>query len=164
MLIFFKCSSSVQRLFHVKVFWASVFLIWTVSTVAMGRILELVSWFLCYGPYKKMISLLWQNRQCYSQLPRDAKALFIKAEPSRTTGKGRGKCETRKPLKDVKVEASLPKEKASSISEIFKTFRMGFVRLNGILFTRTRYVLYLKKISAIWTHHNQVMTLYCYHL
>ncbi|OIS97991.1 PREDICTED: protein SMG7-like [Nicotiana attenuata] len=90
-----------------------------------------------------------KNRQCYSQLPRDAKALFIKAEPSRTTGKGRGKCETRKPLKDVKVEASLPKEKASSISEIFKTFRMGFVRLNGILFTRTSLETFEEVLSSV---------------
>lgn len=70
----------------------------------------------------------------------DAKASSTKVTPSRTTGRGRGKYETRPSLKDGKVEASLPKEKALSTSEIFKTFSTGYVRLNGILFTRTRYV------------------------
>ncbi|PHU05765.1 Protein SMG7 [Capsicum chinense] len=78
-----------------------------------------------------------KNRLCYSQLPGDAKASAIKAAPSRTTGKGRGKYEMRQSLKDEKVEASISKENTSNISEIFKTFSTGFVRLNGILFTRT---------------------------
>ncbi|CAN4118646.1 unnamed protein product [Withania somnifera] len=60
-----------------------------------------------------------KNRQSYSQLAGDAKVSSIKAAPSRTTGKGRGKGEMR------------------HISEIFQTFSTGFVRLNGILFTRT---------------------------
>ncbi|XP_055809262.1 nonsense-mediated mRNA decay factor SMG7-like [Solanum dulcamara] len=90
-----------------------------------------------------------KNRQCYSQLPGDAKASFIKAAPSRTTGKGRDKYETRQSLKDGKVEASLAKEKASSISEIFKTFSTGYVRLNGILFTRTSLETFDEVLSMV---------------
>ncbi|CAL5356601.1 unnamed protein product [Camellia sinensis] len=76
------------------------------------------------------------NRQNYSQLFGDAKA-SVKMPPARMTGKGRGKGkgETRVP-KDDRVEASLVKEKAS-LPEIFKAFSICFVRLNGILFTRT---------------------------
>ncbi|CAN4109309.1 unnamed protein product [Withania somnifera] len=90
-----------------------------------------------------------KNRQCYSQLPGDAKVSSIKAAPSRTAGKGRGKCETRQSLKDEKVEASLPKEKAPSICEIFKTFSTGFVRLNGILFTRTSLETFEEVLSMV---------------
>ncbi|KAF5938147.1 hypothetical protein HYC85_025653 [Camellia sinensis] len=77
-----------------------------------------------------------KNRQNYSQLFGDAKA-SVKMPPARMTGKGRGKGkgETRVP-KDDRVEASLVKEKAS-LPEIFKAFSIRFVRLNGILFTRT---------------------------
>lgn len=80
---------------------------------------------------------VWQNRQSYSQLLGDAKA-SIKTPPVRMSRKGRGKGETRVP-KDNKMEASLVKERASSIPETFKAFSIRFVRLNGILFTRTRY-------------------------
>ncbi|KAL3357386.1 hypothetical protein AABB24_017875 [Solanum stoloniferum] len=90
-----------------------------------------------------------KNRQFFSQLPGDAKASSIKVTPSRTTGKGRGKYETRPSLKDGKVEASLPKEKASSTSEIFKTFSTGYVRLNGILFTRTSLETFDEVLSMV---------------
>ncbi|KAK4345918.1 hypothetical protein RND71_036094 [Anisodus tanguticus] len=92
-----------------------------------------------------------KNRQCYSQLPGDAKALSVKAAPSRPTGKGRGKSEMRQSLKDDKVVASLPKEKASGISEIFKTFSTGFIRLNGILFTRTSLETFEEVLSLVKT-------------
>ncbi|XP_033509310.1 nonsense-mediated mRNA decay factor SMG7-like isoform X1 [Nicotiana tomentosiformis] len=78
-----------------------------------------------------------KNRQCYSQLVGDTKASSTKAVRPRTTGKGRSKGETRHPLKDGRVEASSVQEKGSSMSDIFKTFSTRFVRLNGILFTRT---------------------------
>ncbi|XP_060208735.1 nonsense-mediated mRNA decay factor SMG7-like [Lycium barbarum] len=78
-----------------------------------------------------------KNRQFYTQLLGDTKASSTKPLPPRTTGKGRGKGETRQPMKDDKVEAISVQEKASSMSDIFKTFSTRFVRLNGILFTRT---------------------------
>lgn len=83
--------------------------------------------------------IFWQNRQCYTQMLGDPKASSTKAVPPRMTGKGRGRGETRQPMKDDKVEAISVQEKASSMPDIFKTFTMRFVRLNGILFTRTRF-------------------------
>ncbi|GFY84661.1 telomerase activating protein Est1 [Actinidia rufa] len=76
-----------------------------------------------------------KNRQSYSQLLGDAKA-SVKMAPARVIGKGRGKGETRVP-KDNRVEASFAKERVSSIPETFKAFNIRFVRINGILFTRT---------------------------
>ncbi|KAL6959251.1 hypothetical protein U1Q18_041153 [Sarracenia purpurea var. burkii] len=76
-----------------------------------------------------------KNRQSYSQLLGDAKAP-VQKNPVRMAGKGRGKGETKVP-KDNRVEASVVKERASSIPETFKAFNIRFVRLNGILFTRT---------------------------
>lgn len=78
-----------------------------------------------------------KNRQSYSQLLGDSKAATTKKAPVRMTGKGRGKGEPRPPLKDRKVETSLVEERASNITETFKAFCTRFVRLNGILFTRT---------------------------
>ncbi|KAK4359640.1 hypothetical protein RND71_021869 [Anisodus tanguticus] len=78
-----------------------------------------------------------KNRQCYTQLLGDTKASSTKAVPPRATGKGRGKGETWQPMKDDKVEAMSVQEKDSSMSDIFKIFTTRFVRLNGILFTRT---------------------------
>lgn len=57
----------------------------------------------------------------------------------RTPGKGRGKGGAVRPLKDDKTDASFVKESQSSISDTFKAFSIRFVRLNGVLFTRTRY-------------------------
>ncbi|CAN4075408.1 unnamed protein product [Withania somnifera] len=78
-----------------------------------------------------------KNRQCYTQLLGNTKASSTKAVPPCMTGKGRGKGETRQLMKDDKVEAISVHEKASSMSDIFKTFTTRYVRLNGILFTRT---------------------------
>lgn len=57
----------------------------------------------------------------------------------RMTAKGRGKGEAKLPSKDSNMETSIVKGTASSIHETYKTFCIRFVRLNGILFTRTRY-------------------------
>ncbi|KAI7980681.1 Protein SMG7 [Camellia lanceoleosa] len=76
-----------------------------------------------------------KNRQSYSQLLGDVKA-SVKKTPVRMTGKRRQKGDTRFP-KDNRVEASFVKERSSSIHETLKAFNIRFVRLNGILFTRT---------------------------
>ncbi|KAA8517266.1 hypothetical protein F0562_017559 [Nyssa sinensis] len=78
-----------------------------------------------------------KNRQSYYQLLGDAKAASVKTAPARITGKGRRKGETRFPLKETRVEATLVKERSSSMPETFKAFSVRFVRLNGVLFTRT---------------------------
>ncbi|KAL5720081.1 hypothetical protein ACHQM5_012784 [Ranunculus cassubicifolius] len=78
-----------------------------------------------------------KNRQSYTQLPGDSKASSVKPVPARKTVKGRGKGELAHAPEDSKVEATPTKESTPSILEIFKAFCIRFVRLNGILFTRT---------------------------
>ncbi|KAJ8641272.1 hypothetical protein MRB53_017966 [Persea americana] len=78
-----------------------------------------------------------KNRQSYFQLPRDAKVSSTKAVSGRTNGRLRGRGETRNLAKDVTVESSSVKERAFCIQEIYEAFCVRFVRLNGILFTRT---------------------------
>lgn len=65
----------------------------------------------------------------------------MKAAPSRMPGYRRGKGETRTSIKDNKVEGSSAKKRASGVADLLKAFITRFVRLNGILFTRTRSVL-----------------------
>ncbi|CAH9127574.1 unnamed protein product [Cuscuta epithymum] len=77
-----------------------------------------------------------KNRQNYSQLLGDAKS-SVKAAPARVAGKGRGKVDTRLSQKEERPETHALKDKASSVSDVFKVFSTRFVRLNGILFTRT---------------------------
>lgn len=88
---------------------------------------------------ENLIIAFEKNRQSYSQLLGDAKAAApVKSTPVRMSGKGRGKGETRVSIKDNKiVEASLVKDTASSLPETSKAFNIRFVRLNGVLFTRT---------------------------
>ncbi|XP_058205654.1 nonsense-mediated mRNA decay factor SMG7-like [Rhododendron vialii] len=76
-----------------------------------------------------------KNRQSYSQLPGNAKA-SVKIVPTRMTAKRRGKGDT-SVQKDSRAEANLVKERASSVPVTFKAFSIRFVRLNGILFSRT---------------------------
>lgn len=82
--------------------------------------------------------LCLQNRQSYSQLLGDVKTSPIKIRQVRNTGRGRGKDDNKPTTKDVKVDTALIKEKSRSMAEILKSFCTLFVRLNGILFTRTR--------------------------
>lgn len=76
-----------------------------------------------------------QNRQSYSQLHVDSKASSV-----RTRGRGRGKGEPGVRSKEPITDTTPDVEKATEIRQVFKAFRVRFVRLNGILFTRTRYV------------------------
>lgn len=80
----------------------------------------------------------FQNRHNYSQLPGNVKIPF--KEPAvRLSGKGRWKLEAKLASKDANMEPNPAKEKASGLQDIFKSFCIRFVRLNGILFTCTRY-------------------------
>ncbi|XP_057983080.1 nonsense-mediated mRNA decay factor SMG7-like [Malania oleifera] len=78
-----------------------------------------------------------KNRQSYSQLHSEVKSSPVKSAPIRMTGKARGKVGAKLPFKENKTEASSIEERSSSTSETFKAFSIRFVRLNGILFTRT---------------------------
>lgn len=60
----------------------------------------------------------------------------------RLTGKGRGKGDAKFASKDTNSEGSQVKERASTLPETYKSFCIRFVRLNGILFTRTRYFIW----------------------
>uniref|UniRef100_A0A2P2LEU7 Uncharacterized protein MANES_02G139200 n=1 Tax=Rhizophora mucronata TaxID=61149 RepID=A0A2P2LEU7_RHIMU len=60
--------------------------------------------------------------------------------------KGKGKGETTLVSKDKNLEAIVVKEGTSNAHGLYKSFCTRFVRLNGILFTRTRYFL-----SAIYS-------------
>lgn len=86
-----------------------------------------------------------QNRQHYSSLSTNSgtKAPSARAPPARPGGKGKGRGDRTSPLKEAKKEPVSPKEPDVSIPEIFKAFCVKFVRLNGILFTKTRFVLYI---------------------
>ncbi|KAF5747938.1 hypothetical protein HS088_TW05G00669 [Tripterygium wilfordii] len=77
-----------------------------------------------------------KNQQSFSQLVGDANGTPIKSAPMQMNAKERGKVGTTI-LKDSKVEASSMKENSSCTPEDFKAFSIRFVRLNGILFTRT---------------------------
>lgn len=78
-----------------------------------------------------------KNRQSYSQLLCEVKAPPVKSQPARVSGKGRSKGEAKVFLKDNKTEATSIKERLPNTPETFKAFSVRFVRLNGILFTRT---------------------------
>uniref|UniRef100_A0A5B6ZCY6 Protein SMG7 n=1 Tax=Davidia involucrata TaxID=16924 RepID=A0A5B6ZCY6_DAVIN len=88
-----------------------------------------------------------KNRQSYSQLHGNAKAPAVKESPGRMTGKGRGKAEA-KQTKNVN-DASLVGKKESSIHETYKAFCIRFVRLNGILFTRTSLETFAEVLSLV---------------
>lgn len=78
-----------------------------------------------------------QNRQSYGQLP-DNKKPSAKTLPPRPSGRGRGRGEVRFQPKDVNAETA-ERERECNIRDTLKAFYTRFVRLNGILFTRTRY-------------------------
>ncbi|KAK6127250.1 hypothetical protein DH2020_039013 [Rehmannia glutinosa] len=90
-----------------------------------------------------------KNRQNYTQLLGDAKTAAVKTTPSRVPGKGRAKGETRPSFKDNKVEANVVKERVSNNFELFRAFVTRFVRLNGILFTRTSLETFAEVFSMV---------------
>jgi protein SMG7 len=81
-----------------------------------------------------------QNRQSYAQLPGNNKVPPAKTVPPRSTarGRGRGRGEVRFQPKDTVTEIA-ERDPECSVRDTLKAFYVRFVRLNGILFTRTRY-------------------------
>ncbi|XP_042002555.1 protein SMG7-like [Salvia splendens] len=90
-----------------------------------------------------------KNRQNYSQILGDGKAPSVKMSPARLPGKGKGKGEPRPALKENKTVASALKERAPNKSALFKAFITKFVRLNGILFTRTSLEIFPEAFSMV---------------
>ncbi|XP_010269415.1 PREDICTED: protein SMG7-like [Nelumbo nucifera] len=97
-----------------------------------------------------------KNRQSYSQLPVDAKASGVK--DVRGSAKGRGKEEARVPSKDAKIEPSSTKERSGSIPEVYKVFCIRFVRLNGILFTRTSLETFGEVFSLVTSDFHELLS------
>lgn len=91
-----------------------------------------------------------KNRQSYAQLHVDSKAPSIKESPVRTRNRGRGKAEpavrSKEPIADA---TSSDVERAAEVRQTFKAFRVRFVRLNGILFTRTSLEMFEEILSLV---------------
>ncbi|KAM1116478.1 hypothetical protein TB2_006872 [Malus domestica] len=90
-----------------------------------------------------------KNRQSYSQLSGNTNASAVKELPARLAGIGRGKGEIIPASKDNNTKVSLVKERASSTQETYKAFCIRFVRLNGILFTRTSLETFAEVLSVV---------------
>ncbi|KAJ6741676.1 SMG-7 SUPPRESSOR WITH MORPHOLOGICAL EFFECT ON GENITALIA PROTEIN 7 [Salix viminalis] len=92
-----------------------------------------------------------KNRQSFSQLCGDAKASLTKNATRQIgrRGRGRGRGSRMSPVKDNKKDASALKKNTSSIPETLKAFRIRFVRLNGILFTRTSLETFEEVLSVV---------------
>ncbi|KAG8087108.1 hypothetical protein GUJ93_ZPchr0010g10365 [Zizania palustris] len=76
-----------------------------------------------------------KNHEIYAHLPGNNKVSTARILPPRSVGRGRGKGETRFQPKGSSTEIS--KEREHNIPETLKAFYVRFVRLNGILFTKT---------------------------
>ncbi|XP_071709544.1 nonsense-mediated mRNA decay factor SMG7-like [Rutidosis leptorrhynchoides] len=90
-----------------------------------------------------------KNRQTYSQLHLDSKASSVKELPARTRVRPRGKVDPVVRSKESVTDASSDVGKATDIRPIFKAFRVRFVRLNGILFTRTSLETFEEILSLV---------------
>lgn len=90
-----------------------------------------------------------KNRQSYFHLHGDSKTSAIRQSPGRTSGRGRGKGEAKIQTKDAKIDTNSTIETTSSIHETYKAFATRFVRLNGILFTRTSLETFGEVLSLV---------------
>ncbi|KAM6577522.1 hypothetical protein CsatB_029359 [Cannabis sativa] len=98
---------------------------------------------------ENLIVAFEKNRHSYSQLSGDAIARGCKDSPVKLSGKARGKGEGKHVSKDPNAESKPVKEGASSSQERYKSFCVRFVRLNGILFTRTSLETFAEVLSLV---------------
>ncbi|CAJ1964519.1 unnamed protein product [Sphenostylis stenocarpa] len=105
---------------------------------------------------ENLIVAFEKNRLSFSQLSGDAKAHAVKESSGRVMGKGRGKGEA-KLARGTTVDAS-PRTGASSIQETYIYFCTCFVRLNGILFTRTSLETFAEVLAAVSTGLRELLT------
>ncbi|XP_062082256.1 nonsense-mediated mRNA decay factor SMG7 isoform X2 [Humulus lupulus] len=98
---------------------------------------------------ENLIVAFEKNRHSYSQLSGDAVARGGKDSPAKLSGKARGKGEGKHVSKDTNAETKLVKEGVSSSQESYKSFCVRFVRLNGILFTRTSLETFAEVLSLV---------------
>ncbi|EPS74174.1 hypothetical protein M569_00570, partial [Genlisea aurea] len=90
-----------------------------------------------------------KNRQSYNQLLGDTKTATVKVPSTKLPPKGRKRGEVKTPIKDNKVEAVAVKERTSNNRGTFKGFTTRFIRLNGILFTRTSLETFDEVLSTV---------------
>lgn len=95
-----------------------------------------------------LIILFEKNRQIYGQLPDNNKVPSAKTLPPRSSGRGRGRGEVRFQPKDVTAETA-ERERECNIHDTLKAFYIRFVRLNGILFTRTSLETFGELFSSV---------------
>ncbi|KAL0558871.1 hypothetical protein IC582_003453 [Cucumis melo] len=95
-----------------------------------------------------------KNRHSHSQLSGTAKTPPKKESPIRFSGKGR-KGEVKLATKDSSTEP--PKESAVSPQDLFKSFCIRFVRLNGILFTRTSLETFTEVLSLVISNFSELL-------
>lgn len=57
-----------------------------------------------------------------------------------STNKGKGKGEEKPAVKATDLDADVVNERTSNFCDTYKSFCIRFIYLNGILFTRTRYL------------------------
>ncbi|WCJ28855.1 Nonsense-mediated mRNA decay factor SMG7 [Euphorbia peplus] len=98
-----------------------------------------------------------KNRQIYTQLIGEAKVSVVKDSSVRLT-KGRGKAEAKSAIKDSNSEANVVNGKISNIHDMYKSFCIRFVRLNGILFTRTSLETFAEVLSSVSSEFCDLLT------
>ncbi|XP_031385578.1 protein SMG7 [Punica granatum] len=97
----------------------------------------------CSTARDNLIVAFEKNRQSFAQLPGDIKAPVV-----RLTGRRQGR-EVKLASKENDAEAGSLKDKTSSTPDAFKSFCIRFVRLNGILFTRTSLETFAEVLSLV---------------
>lgn len=87
-----------------------------------------------------------KNRLSYTQLHVDSKTPSVKESAVRTKGRGRGKADPVVQSKESITEVDVDK---ATTRQMFKAFRVRFVRLNGVLFTRTSLETFEEILSLV---------------
>jgi len=106
-----------------------------------------------------LIIIFDKNRQHYSQLLPEMEISVTKQTPTKGAGgRGRGRGDGRFSIKDQKQGSAILKRKQINISEVNKAFRIRFVRLNGILFTRTSLETFDEVCSSAINEFEELLT------
>ncbi|KAL3747559.1 hypothetical protein ACJRO7_016365 [Eucalyptus globulus] len=100
----------------------------------------------CSTARDNLIVAFEKNRQSYSQLHGDATKTFT----MRPAGKGRIR-QAKVGSKDTVAEAATFKESKANAHDTYKSLCIRFVRLNGILFTRTSLETFAEVLSLVVT-------------
>ncbi|KAF8036562.1 hypothetical protein BT93_C2320 [Corymbia citriodora subsp. variegata] len=98
----------------------------------------------CSTARDNLIVAFEKNRQSYSQLNGDA----TKTSKMRSAGKGRVQ-QAKVGSKDTVAEAATFKESKANTHDTYKSLCIRFVRLNGILFTRTSLETFAEVLSLV---------------